>query len=114
MNENGTSSKPQAAQLPLQLLSHVPHLPESAASSRLAAIVPIGRNVSEWRGEFLFLWATQPLHCDSVVLMQMDDYKGHTVVAFSNGDPSNPILGFAGGRIGGDGPLFFSDTVYLA
>lgn len=46
--------------------------------------------------------------------MQMDDYKGHTVVAFSNGDPSNPILGFAGGRIGGDGPLFFSDTVYLA
>jgi hypothetical protein len=61
-----------------------------------------------------FLWTTEPFHCDSIALMQMDDYKGHTIVRFSNGDPNRPILGFAGGRIDGDGPLFFSDTVYLA
>lgn len=61
-----------------------------------------------------FLWATRPLSCDSVVIMQIEDYKGHTAVSFSNGNPENPILIFAGGRIGGDGPLFFSDTVYLA
>lgn len=60
-----------------------------------------------------FLWATHPLHCDSVALVQMDDYKGHTMVTFSNGDPNSPILGFAGGLIDGDGPLFLSDTVYL-
>jgi hypothetical protein len=61
-----------------------------------------------------FLWATQPLQCDSVAIVQMEDYAGHTMVTFSNGDPSNPIIGFAGGRISGDGPLFFSETVYLA
>jgi hypothetical protein len=61
-----------------------------------------------------FLWTTEPLHCDAIALVQMDDYKGHTLVRFSNGDPNSPILGFAGGRIDGDGPFFFSDTVYLA
>jgi hypothetical protein len=44
----------------------------------------------------------------------MDDYKGHTMVTFSSGGTNNPILGFAGGLIGGDGPLFLSDTIYLA
>jgi hypothetical protein len=61
-----------------------------------------------------FVWTEQPLHCDSMAVVQMDDYQGHTMVTFSNGDPKNPILGFAGGRVDGDGPLFFSDTVYLA
>ncbi len=59
------------------------------------------------------LWSTRVLRCDSVVLVQMDDYQGHTMVTFSNGDTNSPILGFAGGRIDGDGPLFLSDTVYL-
>jgi hypothetical protein len=61
-----------------------------------------------------FLWATQQLHCDSISIVQMDDYKGHTMVTFSDGDPNNPVLGFAGGLVGGDGPLFFSSTIYLA
>lgn len=61
-----------------------------------------------------FLWTTQQLHCDSISIVQMDDYKGHTMVTFSTSDSNNPTLGFAGGLIGGDGPLFFSDTVYLA
>ena len=61
-----------------------------------------------------YLWKEQPIKCDSVSLVQMDDYEGHTMVTFSNGDPNNPILGFAGGRVGGDAPLFFSDTVYLS
>ncbi len=61
-----------------------------------------------------FLWSTQPLSCNSVSIMQMDDYKGHTMITFSNGDLNHPILGFAGGRVGGDGPLFFTDTAYLA
>jgi hypothetical protein len=61
-----------------------------------------------------FLWSTEPLHCDSIAIVQMDDYQGHTLVRFSNGDANNPILGFAGGRVSGDGPLFFSETVYLA
>jgi hypothetical protein len=60
-----------------------------------------------------FLWSTQPLSCDSVTVKQIDDYKGHTAVSFSNGDPRNPLLIFAGSRVGGDGPLFFSDSVYL-
>jgi hypothetical protein len=60
-----------------------------------------------------FLWSARQLSCDSVVIMQIDDYEGHTAVSFANGDPDNPVLIFAGGRIGGDGPLFFSDNVYL-
>jgi hypothetical protein len=61
-----------------------------------------------------FLWSTQPLSCDLVSIVQMDDYEGHTMVTFSKGDTNHPLLGFAGGRIGGDGPLFFTDTAYLA
>ncbi len=60
-----------------------------------------------------FLWSRRPLNCDSVIIMQIDDYEGHTAVSFANGNPDNPILIFSGGRIGGDGPLFFSDNVYL-
>lgn len=72
------------------------------------------RDAHQTLGADGFVWTTQPLHCDSVAVVQMDDYEGHTMATFSNGDPKNPILGFAGGRIGGDGPLFISDTVYLA
>jgi hypothetical protein len=60
-----------------------------------------------------FLWSTQPLHCDSVAIMQMDDYKGHRMVTFSNSDPDNPILGFAGGLVDGYGTILLADTVYL-
>jgi hypothetical protein len=60
-----------------------------------------------------FLWSTEPLHCDSVAIVQMDDYKGHRMVTFSNGDPDNPILGFAGGLVDGDGTILLADTVYL-
>ena len=65
-------------------------------------------------GQDGFLWSKQVLRCDSASILQMDDYKGHTMVTFSNGDLNHPILGFAGGRINGDGPLFFSSTIYLA
>jgi hypothetical protein len=34
-------------------------------------------------------------------------------VSFSNGDAKTPVLGFAGNRVDGDGPLFFSDAVAL-
>lgn len=61
-----------------------------------------------------FLWATQALRCDSAIVMQMDDHKGRTAVSFSSGDQANPVLIFAGDLIGGDGPLFFPDTIYLA
>jgi hypothetical protein len=44
------------------------------------------------------IWSTQPINCDSVTLVQMDDYKGHTMLLFSNGDPTKPILGLAGKR----------------
>jgi hypothetical protein len=58
-----------------------------------------------------FLWATQPLPCDHVGVVQMDD-KGRRTVIFLNG-PDNPILGFTGGLMGGDGPIVFADTIYL-
>jgi hypothetical protein len=45
--------------------------------------------------------------------VDVGDYKGHAGVSFANGDPRNPVLTFAGGRIGGDGLLFFSDAVNL-
>jgi hypothetical protein len=59
-----------------------------------------------------FLWTTQPLHCDSVSIVQMDDYKGHRMVTFSNGDSTQPILGFAGGLMGGDGTILLAETIY--
>jgi hypothetical protein len=36
---------------------------------------------------------TPAIKCDSVTIMQI---KGQTVVSFSNGDPANPVLMFAG------------------
>jgi hypothetical protein len=36
---------------------------------------------------------TPAVKCDSMLIMQI---KGHTVVSFSNGDPTNPVLAFAG------------------
>lgn len=60
-----------------------------------------------------FLWAVRPLGCDAAIVMQVEDRKGHTVVSFSNGDPANPILSFAGDLIDGEGPLFFPDTAYF-
>jgi hypothetical protein len=49
-----------------------------------------------------------------IMMTPTSRFIGHTMVTFSNDAPQNPIIGFAGGRISGDGPLFFSDTVYLA
>jgi hypothetical protein len=34
-------------------------------------------------------------------------------VTFSNGDSTQPVLGFAGGLMGGDGPILFAETIYL-
>lgn len=59
------------------------------------------------------LWATQPLQCDSAFIWIKADSKGKTLVSFSNGDLSKPVLGFSGIPVDGDGPLFFSDSVYL-
>lgn len=59
-----------------------------------------------------FLWTTQTLSCDSA-LVKTDKTTGHVRVMFSNGGSSSPVLGFSGSQIGGDGPLVFSDTVYL-
>jgi hypothetical protein len=83
-------------------------------NTRWLAVVQRAKAAHLTLGTDGFLWSTQTLNCHSVSIMQMDDYKGHTMVTFSNGDPNHPILGFAGGRIDGDGPLFFTDTAYLA
>jgi hypothetical protein len=68
-----------------------------------------------------FLWSTRSLNCDSVAIVDVGDYKGHTAVAFSNGDPANPIVMFAGGRVNGDGPYFSlmpltwgADPIYIS
>jgi hypothetical protein len=58
-----------------------------------------------------FLWSTQPLPCDHVGIGQIDD-KGRRAVIFLNGD-DNPIVGFTGGLVGGDGPILFADTIYM-
>ena len=60
-----------------------------------------------------FLWATQPVQCDSAIVWVKANSKGDTLVSFSNGDQGKPVLGFTGLPIDGDGPLFFSDSVYL-
>jgi hypothetical protein len=63
-------------------------------------------------GEDGFLWSRRVLHCDSVAIVQMDDYTGHRMVTFSNGDSTQPILGFAGGLMGGDGTILLAETIY--
>jgi hypothetical protein len=60
-----------------------------------------------------FLWATQPVQCDSAIVWVKANSKGDTLVSFSNGDQGKPVLGFTGVPTDGDGPLFFSDSVYL-
>lgn len=60
-----------------------------------------------------FLWTTSPLNCDSALVVLENDSDGYTVVSFSNDDAKTPVLGFAGNRIDGDGPLFLSDGVAL-
>ena len=60
-----------------------------------------------------FLWATQLIQCDSAIVWVKANSKGDTLVSFSNGDPAKPVLGFAGGPIDGNGPVFFSNSVYL-
>jgi hypothetical protein len=59
------------------------------------------------------LWATQLVQCDSATVWVKANSKGDMLVSFSNGDPAKPVLGFAGIPIDGDGPLSFSDSVYL-
>jgi hypothetical protein len=58
-----------------------------------------------------FLWSTQPLPCDQIGIGQIDD-KGRRAVIFLNG-PHNPIFGFAGSLVGGDGPILLADAIYL-
>jgi hypothetical protein len=60
-----------------------------------------------------FLWSTEALNCDSALVVLKSDSSGYTVVSFSNDDAKTPILGLAGKRIDGDGPLFLSDGVAL-
>jgi hypothetical protein len=60
-----------------------------------------------------FLWSTESLNCDSVLVVLKNDSSGYTVVSFSNDDAKTPVLGFAGKRIDGEGPLFLSDGVAL-
>jgi len=60
-----------------------------------------------------FLWATHPVQCDSAIVWIKANSKGDTLVSFSNGDQGKPVLGFTGVPIDNDGPLFFSDSVYL-
>lgn len=60
-----------------------------------------------------FLWTTKPLQCDAAIVWVKANAKGDTLAAFSNGDLAKPLLGFTGVPIDGDGPLFFSDSVYL-
>ena len=60
-----------------------------------------------------FLWTNQLVQCDSAIVWVKANSKGDTLVSFSNGDPAKPVLGFAGGPIDGNGPVFFSNSVYL-
>jgi hypothetical protein len=59
------------------------------------------------------LWATQPVPCNSALVWLNANSNGETLVSFSNGDPSKPVLGFTGVPVDGDGPLFFPDSVLL-
>jgi hypothetical protein len=59
-----------------------------------------------------FLWSTQMLNCTSVSIVQMDDYKGHRMVTFSNGNSTPPLLGVAGGLWTGDGTILSATTIY--
>ena len=60
-----------------------------------------------------FLWSTEALNCDSVLVVLKSDSSEYTVVSFSNDNAKIPVLGLAGKRIDGDGPLFLSDGVAL-
>lgn len=60
-----------------------------------------------------FLWATQPVRCESAIVWVRANSKGDTLVSFSDGNEGKPVLGFTGVPIAGDGPLFFPDSVYL-
>jgi hypothetical protein len=59
-------------------------------------------------GEGWFLWKTQPLSCDSVQIIELDDYKTHTVIEFLDGS-KKPVLAF-------EGPLALHDvgSTYVA
>ncbi len=41
------------------------------------------------------IWKAQPLSCDSVLILELDDYKTHTVIQFLNGS-KKPVLAFEG------------------
>ncbi|MGB9407682.1 MAG: hypothetical protein WCA89_09100 [Terracidiphilus sp.] len=56
------------------------------------------------------IWKTQPLSCDSVLVVESNDYKGHTFISFLN-DPKNSFIGIEGPVMqNGDG----SFTVLIA
>lgn len=59
------------------------------------------------------LWATQTVQCNSALVWVKANSKGDTLVSFSIGDLSKPVLGFTGVPLNDDGPLFFPDSVYL-
>ncbi len=61
-----------------------------------------------------FLWATQPVQCDSALVWANFRSRGHTIVMFQNGDPHNMTLGFLGlpvDRV--SDAAFLADGVYL-
>jgi len=56
------------------------------------------------------IWKTQPFSCDSVLVTESNDYKGHTFIAFLD-DPKNSFMGIEGQVMqNGDG----SFTVMIA
>ena len=82
----------------------VNHSPNGMNAKSFFALMKQARESHLKLGSDGFLWSTRLLNCDSVAIV---DDKGHTAVTFSDG------VMFAGGRVNGDGPLFFSDAVNL-
>jgi hypothetical protein len=67
-----------------------------ALSNRLRAENP------NWTLEDGLIWKTQPLFCVSVLIIEFDDYKTHTVIQFLD-DSKKPVLAF-------EGPLVLHDV----
>jgi hypothetical protein len=61
-----------------------------------------------------FLWATQPVQCDSALVWINVNSKGHTMVMFQNGGLHNMTLGFLGLPVDRAwDAAFLADGVYL-
>lgn len=83
------------------------------ATKDYLALMQLARANHQTLGLDGFLWTTSPLNCDSALVLLKSGSKGYSVVSFLNSEAKTPVLGFAGNRIDGDGPLFLSDGVAL-